>query len=94
ITVNPVERVPLHVTGDGAQLRVVEIRDGHNDGNESEHTTGAQSSMSADSSRKEFTALHSQRFSMQRQVSNLFNEVLHSRAESQRNHKKTPCRTA
>ncbi|KAI9995692.1 hypothetical protein PInf_012760 [Phytophthora infestans] len=88
VAVNLVERVPLHVTGDGAQLRLVAIRDTPTDGNESEQTHGTQSNMSADSTRKEFVALHSQLFSLQRQVAGLLSEVLRSRTESQRNHQK------
>ncbi|EEY63882.1 uncharacterized protein PITG_02381 [Phytophthora infestans T30-4] len=55
VAVNPVERVPLHVTGDGAQLRLVDIRDTPTDGNESEQTHGTQSNMSADSTRKDLS---------------------------------------
>ncbi|KAK1943563.1 hypothetical protein P3T76_004959 [Phytophthora citrophthora] len=42
--------------------------------------------MTADSTRKEFAAIHSQLFGMLRQMATILNELFRSRAESQRNH--------
>ncbi|ETO84830.1 hypothetical protein F444_01297 [Phytophthora nicotianae P1976] len=83
--VNPVKRVPFHIVGDGAQLQLVEIRDDATDGSGNELIQGITAS---DSMRKEFAAVHSQLFGMQRQIANVLNEVLRLRTESQRNKQK------
>ncbi|ETK73968.1 hypothetical protein L915_19155 [Phytophthora nicotianae] len=83
--VNPVKRVPFHIVGDGAQLQLVEIRDDATDGSGNELIQGITAS---DNMRKEFAAVHSQLFGMQRQIANVLNEVLRLRTESQRNKQK------
>ncbi|POM60450.1 LOW QUALITY PROTEIN: hypothetical protein PHPALM_30700 [Phytophthora palmivora] len=68
--VNPEERVPVHIVGDGARLLLVE-------------THGVYGAMclnilteTIDGTRKEFAAIHSQLFGMQRQFTSVLSEVL------------------
>ncbi|KAI9981083.1 hypothetical protein PInf_010492 [Phytophthora infestans] len=84
-SINAVERVPIHVVGEGAQLQLVEVREDAVESGALEHTSGG---ISADSTRKEFASIHSQLFGMQRQTANVLNEVLRSRAETQRDYQK------
>ncbi|OWZ22772.1 hypothetical protein PHMEG_0002469, partial [Phytophthora megakarya] len=79
---NPVSRVPIHVSGDGSQLKLVELQE-ENTGEALEHSLGGM-----DTSRKEFAAVHSQLFSVQRQVSEVMNETLRLRTEMQRGQQK------
>ncbi|KAG1687406.1 hypothetical protein DVH05_005203 [Phytophthora capsici] len=83
--VNPVKRVPLPIVGDGAQLQLVEIIDDSTDGSRKELI---QCIPTSDSMRKEFAAVHSQQFGMQRLIANVLNENLRLRTESQRNNKR------
>ncbi|KUF81643.1 hypothetical protein AM588_10000277 [Phytophthora nicotianae] len=83
--VNVVERVPIHVVGDGAQLQLVEVHDNAGENGVLDRQNGG---LTADSTRKEFASIHSQLFSLQRQTANLLNEILRSRTERQRENQK------
>lgn len=87
-TMNPVQRVPIHVAGDGAQLELIELRDDVPSEAETAPTEHTRAGTSADNTRKEFAALHSQIFGLQRQVSSVLNETLRLRSEMQRGHQK------
>ncbi|ETN04052.1 hypothetical protein PPTG_15409 [Phytophthora nicotianae INRA-310] len=83
--VNVVERVPIHVVGDGAQLQLVEVHDNAGENGVLDRQNGG---LTADSTRKEFASIHSQLFSLQRQTANLLNEIHRSRTERQRENQK------
>lgn len=55
ITVNPVERVGFHVSGEGAELHLIELRDAEHPAAETESPNG----VTANFARHEFAAVHS-----------------------------------
>lgn len=57
---NPVRRVPIRVSRDGAQLELIELQDGASGASEAAPTEPTQADTSADSTRMEFAALHTQ----------------------------------
>ncbi|EGZ28679.1 hypothetical protein PHYSODRAFT_309455 [Phytophthora sojae] len=59
---NPVRRVPIRVSRDGAQLELIELQDGASGASEAAPTEPTQADTSADSTRMEFAALHTQAF--------------------------------
>ncbi|KAG1689229.1 hypothetical protein DVH05_002723 [Phytophthora capsici] len=84
--VNPVHRVPVQVTGEGAQLHMIELYENSSNvpGDAPSQSQHAQNGMSVDTSRKEFTALHSQIFAVQHQIANVMNEIVRLRTDTQR----------
>nr|KAE8923624.1 hypothetical protein PF009_g26130 [Phytophthora fragariae] len=90
VSVNPVKRVPVQVTGEGAQLQLIELHEANDISSTApaEHRC-AQNGISADTTRKEFSALHSQLFGVQRQVANMMNEIFRLRTDMQRELQRT-----
>ncbi|KAE8974093.1 hypothetical protein PR001_g26104 [Phytophthora rubi] len=90
VSVNPVKRVPVQVTGEGAQLQLIELHEANDISSTApaEHHC-AQNGISADTTRKEFSALHSQLFGVQRQVANMMNEIFRLRTDMQRELQRT-----
>ncbi|KAG1703778.1 hypothetical protein DVH05_006792 [Phytophthora capsici] len=83
---NPVDREAFYVLGDGSQLNLVVINEGEVvEMNETRTSlTATVSGGGGEGVRREFAALHSQLLTSRRYMTELMNEVLHSRRESQR----------
>ncbi|ETL82682.1 hypothetical protein L917_17198 [Phytophthora nicotianae] len=83
---NPVDREALYVLGDGSKLNLVVINEGEVvEMNETRSSlTATVSGGGGEGARREFAALHSQLLTSRRYMTELMNEVLHSRRESQR----------
>ena len=83
--VNPVRRVGFHVSGNGAQLQLIELVGDDGSDRDQSPTSRLSNRRTVDSvTQKEFAALQSQMFGLKRDVGNVINEVLRSRQDTHR----------